>query len=127
MVAVYAEKNIRRPMKLIIAGSRNFCNINLFLEVMMKTNLPIKKLITGGCASGPDSWAESWSRVRDVGFVKFIPDWNTHGKSAGPIRNMEMAKYGDYLYAFWDGNSKGTKNMIDCMNKLNKPYTIFLF
>jgi hypothetical protein len=32
---------------------------------------------------------------------------------AGPIRNGEMAKYADALIVFWDGKSRGTKNMID--------------
>lgn len=39
------------------------------------------------------------------------------GKAAGPIRNAQMAKYASegakgILVAFWDGKSKGTKNMI---------------
>jgi len=29
-----------------------------------------------------------------------------------------MAEYGDMLIAFWDGESKGTKNMIDTSKKL---------
>lgn len=40
-------------------------------------------------------------------------DWDKHGKKAGPIRNKEMAKVSNVLIAFWDGKSKGTKNMID--------------
>jgi hypothetical protein len=39
------------------------------------------------------------------------------GKSAGYIRNDEMAQYADMLIAFWDGTSKGTKHMIDLANK----------
>lgn len=35
-----------------------------------------------------------------------------HGKMAGPIRNLEMAKYADGLIAFWDGKSRGTRDMI---------------
>ena len=37
---------------------------------------------------------------------------------------MELAEYGDYLIAFWGGKSRGTKNMIDQMKKLDKDYTI---
>ena len=48
-------------------------------------------------------------------------DWNKHGKAAGPIRNRQMAEYADCLIAVWDGKSRGTKNMIDEMNKLMKP------
>jgi hypothetical protein len=43
---------------------------------------------------------------------KFPAAWDLHGKSAGPIRNREMANYADALIAIWDGESRGTKNMI---------------
>ena len=52
---------------------------------------------------------------------RFVPDWNTYGKSAGYRRNAEMAKYASeaygVLFAFWDGQSRGTKHMIDLANK----------
>ena len=32
-----------------------------------------------------------------------------------------MAEYSDYCIVFWNGYSKGTKNMIQTMKKLNKP------
>ena len=54
----------------------------------------------------------------------FNADWNKHGRAAGPMRNKQMADYADVLIAVWDGQSKGTKNMIDQMNKLNKPVFI---
>lgn len=37
---------------------------------------------------------------------------------AGPIRNRDMGKYADYLVAFWDGKSIGTKDMIFICNRL---------
>jgi hypothetical protein len=49
---------------------------------------------------------------------RFPADWDTHGRAAGVIRNKQMAEYGDMLIAFWDGESKGTKNMIDTSKKL---------
>jgi hypothetical protein len=46
--------------------------------------------------------------------LKIFPaQWSIYGKGAGYIRNREMAQYADALIAFWDGKSKGTKNMID--------------
>jgi hypothetical protein len=44
---------------------------------------------------------------------KFPADWDRYGKSAGPVRNGQMARYAQRLIAFWDGKSTGTKNMID--------------
>ena len=54
----------------------------------------------------------------------FPADWDKHGRAAGPIRNKQMADYADVLIAVWDGKSRGTKNMIDEMNKLMKPVYI---
>lgn len=45
--------------------------------------------------------------------MEFPADWNAHGKAAGPIRNQQMAQEADVLIAFWDGKSRGTKDMIE--------------
>jgi hypothetical protein len=67
-----------------------------------------------------DQIGEDWAREHNIPVKQFLAQWNIHGKSAGPIRNKEMAEYADALIAFWDGQSKGTKNMIEQMDKLNK-------
>ena len=43
--------------------------------------------------------------------------WDKHGNSAGMIRNSQMADYADGLIALWDGESRGTKNMIETASK----------
>ena len=35
-----------------------------------------------------------------------------------------MAQNADALIAFWNGESRGTKNMIENAKKANKPYVI---
>ncbi|MBR6510506.1 MAG: hypothetical protein IKT38_07870, partial [Clostridia bacterium] len=55
---------------------------------------------------------------------KYLADWEKYGKSAGPIRNKQMAEVSDYVICFWDEKSKGTKSMIDYAKKLNKPIKI---
>lgn len=44
---------------------------------------------------------------------KYSADWDTHGKAAGHIRNAEMRKVQTHLLVFWDGESRGTKEMIE--------------
>lgn len=56
---------------------------------------------------------EAYARMRKLTIKRFPPDWDSFGKKAGALRNIEMAKYGETLIAFWDGKSKGTKHMID--------------
>ena len=51
----------------------------------------------------------------------FKPDWKKYGRGEGPVRNKEMYKYAledePMIIAFWDGESKGTKSMIDIASK----------
>ena len=114
-------------MKLIIAGSRDFddkvlaCkefidfSVELNREVIYKTN-PITEIVSGG-ARGADRVGEWVAGFYNIPVKRFIPDWDGLGKRAGFVRNTEMGDYADALLAFWDGKSKGTKQMIDYATK----------
>jgi len=55
--------------------------------------------------------------------VKPMPgDWARLGRSAGPMRNHEMAVYADCLIAIYSGESRGTKDMITKMKGMKKLY-----
>jgi len=70
--------------------------------------------VISGTARGPDTWGERWAgELSSVDLERYPADWDTHGRSAGVIRNKEMAREGTALLAFWDGESSGTSNMID--------------
>ena len=116
--------------KIIIAGGRNFKDYVKFCEVCDKYitalmhNLKIIEEdieIVSGAAKGVDSMAIMYARQYGYKIKEFPADWDTHGKSAGYIRNKQMADYADALIAFWDGVSRGTANMIEVMHKLGKP------
>ena len=62
-----------------------------------------------------------------VGITPFEPDWEQNGKAAGILRNRDMALYADCLVAFWDGESRGTKHMIETMMELDKPFLLYGF
>jgi hypothetical protein len=58
---------------------------------------------------------------------QFPADWNgIYKRSAGIIRNIEMAKYAHALLALWDGKSKGTEHMILEMHRQGKPVHVYL-
>lgn len=115
-------------MKLIIAGGRGFTDYDLLkFKVSHITNrLNIDNIICGG-ARGADSLGEKYALENGIDVIHLIPDWEKHGKSAGYRRNYEMALVGTHLIAFWDGKSKGTKNMIDTMKKMNKPVRVIYY
>ena len=56
---------------------------------------------------------------------RFRANWGKFGVAAGQYRNWEMAEYADGLLALWDGESRGTLHMIDCMRRLGKPYEVY--
>lgn len=100
--------------KLIIAGGRTFSDYDLLCQKCDETlRLQTEIEIVSGTANGADKLGERYANDRGYGIAKFKPDWDKFRKAAGYIRNEEMAKYADGLMAFWDGNSKGTKHMID--------------
>lgn len=106
-------------MKLIIAGCRNFNDrfiINAGIDAFIEEYGTPDVIIEGG-ASGVDRIAGDYARENDIPLMVFPADWNKYGRAAGPIRNGEMAKHGTHLLAFWDGKSRGTKNMIETAKK----------
>ena len=106
-------------MKVIIAGSRDFNNYDLVEKTIKKQALEIDEVVYGG-AAGADYMGLLWARKHKVKVKTFLAEWSVYGGAAGPLRNKQMAEYGDYLLAFWDGKSPGTKSMINEMRKKGK-------
>ncbi len=101
-------------MKLIIAGSRTFTDYKKLCAecdniLQDQTNIEI---VSGAYYKGADKLGEQYAKERRYKLTKFPADWKRFGRAAGPKRNEQMANYADTLIAFWDGNSKGTKHMI---------------
>ena len=48
------------------------------------------------------------------------------GKAAGHARNRDMGDYADALIALWDGQSKGTKGMIDYAKKKGLEVYVYI-
>lgn len=103
-------------MKTIIAGSRTINNIQSIHEAVLKAGWPISEVVSG-TAQGADTLGEQWAKSLHIPVTQFPADWDTHGRKAGFIRNCEMGDYADALLAIWDGQSRGTKHMIDYARK----------
>ena len=110
-----------KTFKVIIAGSRDFNDYEL-LKTKVDNILSQKKnthkiYILSGKARGADSLGERYAVEHFLEVLFFPADWDTFGKCAGFKRNVEMANEADALIAFWDGESHGTKHMIDIATK----------
>ena len=99
-------------MKVIIAGSRNIATPDALRDALADSGFDVSEVVSGG-ARGVDQLGEWWAAHEGLPVKVFKADWKKHGRAAGPIRNRQMAEYADALLAIWDGESPGTKNMIE--------------
>ncbi len=110
-------------MKIVIAGSRTITDINVLLKAIKLSGYKITEqdeIVSGG-ARGVDTLAEIYAEKNHIPIKIFKPDWNKYGKSAGVIRNYEMAKYCDIGIVIHNG-SNGSINMIKNLIKFNKDF-----
>ena len=106
--------------KVIVARCRDFADYELLKEkcdFYLQNKKPEIIVIVSGHASGADTLGERYAQERGYETEVYPADWKTNGRAAGPIRNAQMAAVADALIAFWDGKSRGTKNMIDTATK----------
>lgn len=118
-------------MKLIVAGGRDFVNTQVMITVLMdlveKGKIDPNPELVCGMARGADMLAYNLWAANRMPIHIFKPDWDTYGKSAGYRRNVEMGQFADVAVCFWDGKSKGTKHMVDIMERMNKPVYVIRY
>ena len=124
---------MNNELRIIVAGSRDFNDFNL-LSTSLTKNLrekveskiiyrPSQVEFVSGTARCADTLGEKYAYIHGYKVKRFPANWDLYGKRAGYIRNEQMAKYSvenkyhGILFAFWDGQSRGTKHMIDLANK----------
>jgi len=122
-------------MRIIIAGSRSFDNYGMLKEkclyAISESSCTNIEIVSGG-AKGADQLGEWFANEFHYPLKIFKADWSI-GKSAGYLRNVEMAKYASenpgngMCILFWDGLSKGTKSMKDIAEKYNLNTFVFNF
>lgn len=110
-------------MKAAIIGSRGFDNYNLVCETLSEYENQITLMVSGG-AKGADKLGEKWAKEKNKEVLIFYPEWEKYGKSAGFKRNKDIIENSDIVFAFWDGQSKGTQSSIELSKKLNKELKI---
>jgi hypothetical protein len=97
---------------LIVAGSRGIGEREVLAELGAAISPNYRGEVVSGMARGVDRAAVTWARRRNLPLVEAPALWDRYGKQAGVLRNHWMAWYGTHLFAVWDGQSRGTWNMI---------------
>lgn len=109
--------------KLIVAGSRSIRDYGLFVRFLEDTlrlwradrdlaGLEVAEIVSGNAWRGVDLMGERYAKEHGIPIKLFPAQWSRHGRAAGPIRNRETADYADALFLLWDGESRGSKNML---------------
>lgn len=117
-----------QPLRVIIAGTRTINAdhpraLEALHAVVAASRFDIGCVVSGG-ARGADELGERYARWRGLPLQVYPADWRTHGRAAGPIRNEEMARNADALIALWDGESPGTRHMIETARAAGLPVYI---
>lgn len=115
----------KKEFRLVVAGSRDFDDYTLLsaeLDKLLagKTNITI----VSGTARGADRLGERYAAEHNLRIERFPAEWEKYHKGAGPVRNMKMVQSADAVIVFWDNDSSGTKNIIECARKQDIPYRI---
>lgn len=112
-------------MKVLVCGSREWFDKKA-LEREFKQLPQGTVIIHGACPTGADALADTLAMKFGFQIRRYPADWETSGKSAGPIRNATMIRQEhrsgepiDLVLAFTPDleRSRGTK---DCVQRAKK-------
>lgn len=102
-------------MKVAVIGSRGLTVSNLQDYLPPDT----AEIISGG-ARGIDSCAKQYALKNGLKYTEFLPEYEKYGRAAPIKRNVLIINAAELVIAFWDGESRGTKFVIDKCAELKK-------
>lgn len=107
-------------MRAAVIGSRGL------LVNDLEKYLPegVTEIVSGG-AKGVDTSARNYAIAHGIKLTEFLPEYEKYGKNAPLKRNITIIENADIVLAFWDGQSRGTKFVIDECRKRGIPVKIF--
>ena len=119
---------VMKMKKIVIGGCRDYNDYDVFKEFVDSCLSRLKEehsltIVSGHC-SGVDLMGERYAKENGLGLEIFPADWDKYGRAAGPIRNKQMVEVSDYVIAFWNQKSRGTKSLIAYARELNKPIRV---
>jgi len=112
-------------MITIIAGSRIIPDSSeIIAKAIENCGWEVTEIVTG-MAKGIDIMAWKHAKLNDIPVAEFPAHWDNIGRSAGILRNIEMANYANALIAIWANDSRGTKHMIERATHLELKVKIY--
>ena len=108
-------------MRVAVIGSRGL-QINNLEEYLPED---VTEIVSGG-AKGVDSSAREYALAHGLKITEFLPEYIKYGRVAPLKRNMTIIRNADIVLAFWDGESRGTKFVIDACKKYHVPVNVYI-
>lgn len=135
MVDFCANGEGGRSLKTIIAGTRTIVGADIAWEAMRncpwageitevvcgESEYQVKCFLRREREGNPDIFGAVWALSKNIPVKYFAADWHRFGRSAGPIRNREMAHHGEALVLIWNETSKGSENMLKQATQVGYP------
>ncbi len=106
-------------MRVAVIGSRGLTVKDLGKYLPEDTT----EIVSGG-AKGVDTSAREYALAHGIKLTEFLPDYKKYGRSAPLKRNITIIENADLVLAFWDGQSRGTKFVIDNCRERGVPVRV---
>jgi hypothetical protein len=83
------------------------------------------QIVSGGCPTGADSFAERIAKDRGLSITIHYPDWKRYPRAAGFVRNSKIVEDSDIILALVAADRKGgTEDTITKAEKARVPVEI---
>ena len=116
-------------MNIAIVGGRDFSDYTLLKESLLAyiSIYRVPDNIVSGGAKGADTLAAQFATEMGIPLLVFKPDYQKYGRGATLVCNTQIIENANVVFAFWDGESKGTKDSITKAKKLQKELYIISY
>ncbi len=116
--------------RVIVAGGRDFNDYEYMrskLNELIINNITFggRVKIISGMANGADTLAVRYADEMEFTKILFPANWKQYPRTAGFLRNEDMLCIATHLVVFWDGESHGTKHMIEIARRNGIPVWVF--
>lgn len=119
-----------QSLRLLVTGSRDCRHehrIHNILHQEIYTRYGRNVVLISGGARGADTFCESFATMIGWDIERHTPDWRTHGRRAGYLRNKEMVdSQPDRALAFIveGAGNRGTRMTIDLCHDAGVDITV---
>lgn len=116
-------------MKIAVVGSRWYTDYKEFAEKLHGLMSPPGVVILSGGARGVDVMAQRYANDNGFDFVLFKPyhlidSTVDYSPKYFFTRNKQIADNADWVIAFWDGESSGTRHIVEYCQRNRKRLEI---